>query len=380
MIWFLSALFCFCLWCYHFYEAQNIYHLTSFSDALILTKEELPTLTIVIAARDEGKTIRPALESLLAVTYPHLEVVVVNDRSRDDTKNILDEFSKKDARLKIKHISKLTPGWLGKTNALHQGAQQVASKWILFTDADVHFTPTALIKAVSIAETSGIDHLAVLPRLEEHSPLLGITLGTTLGIFIMFMKPWKVRTAPTYYAGAGAFNLIKTEFYHKHGGHSKIAMRPDDDMMLGKLVKICNGQSDLALSNGEVHLSWYETLDSLIHGLTKNTYASLDYSIIRTIVAVMIHFIMYILPVLGVYKTEGFAQIFFGASIFFNWWVSYKVARATRASVEYALFTPVGAVILIYILVRTVVVTHYHGGIFWRDTFYSLANLKKNVI
>ena len=37
--------------------------------------------------------------------------------------------------------------------------------------------------------------------------------------------------------GIGAFNAVRAALYHEIGGHTRIAMRPDDDMKLGKLIK-----------------------------------------------------------------------------------------------------------------------------------------------
>ena len=52
--------------------------------------EQLPRLTIVVAARDEQQQIENALRSFLKCDYPDLRVIAVNDRSQDDTGRIMD--------------------------------------------------------------------------------------------------------------------------------------------------------------------------------------------------------------------------------------------------------------------------------------------------
>ena len=81
-----------------------------------------PRVTIVVAARNEERNIREALRSLLNLEYPDLELIVVNDRSEDQTGPILNEMAKVDSRLRIIHIDELPPNWLGKNQALWTGS------------------------------------------------------------------------------------------------------------------------------------------------------------------------------------------------------------------------------------------------------------------
>ena len=81
-----------------------------------------PPLSIVVAARNEARGIEAAVSSLLRLDYPALEIVVVNDRSTDETGAILRRLGKTFPRLTIVDISELPDGWLGKNYALHTGA------------------------------------------------------------------------------------------------------------------------------------------------------------------------------------------------------------------------------------------------------------------
>ncbi len=75
---------------------------------------ELPRVSIVFSARDEAEKLPAALASFLAVDYPNLEVVAVNDRSVDATREILDAAAKRDARLTVVHITELPGGLAGQ--------------------------------------------------------------------------------------------------------------------------------------------------------------------------------------------------------------------------------------------------------------------------
>jgi len=72
---------------------------------------------------------------LLAQEGVDLEVVAVNDRSRDATGPILERVAAADPRLKPVHLDSLPDGWLGKCLACHRGGLAAAGDWLLFTDS-----------------------------------------------------------------------------------------------------------------------------------------------------------------------------------------------------------------------------------------------------
>src|SRR5207248_653474 len=118
------------------------------SDQPLMPSGDAPRVSIVISALNEADTIEPALRSVLALDYPDLEVVVVDDRSTDATPEILDRLCCEHPALKVVHVRELPPGWLGKNHALQHGASLASGEYILFTDADVMFGPSAVSRAV----------------------------------------------------------------------------------------------------------------------------------------------------------------------------------------------------------------------------------------
>ena len=126
------------------------------------------------------------MRSLLALDYPRLEVIALNDRSTDATGAILDRIAAEDARLQVIHIAQLPEGWLGKNHALHVGAQRATGDFLLFTDADVVFERRALRQAVAHCVRHDLDHLGVMPEFTCRSTFLAALLaGTTLFLYAM---------------------------------------------------------------------------------------------------------------------------------------------------------------------------------------------------
>src|SRR4051812_15795316 len=149
-----------------------------------------PSVSIIVAARDEGPHIERALQSLLAQRYDALEIIAIDDRSTDDTGAILDRMARDSHRLRVLHITALPPHWLGKNHALHEGAAIATGEYLLFTDADVVFAPDAIARSVVFARARNVDHLTMGPELD--SPGLWLTLVLnffSLG-FLLYYRPW----------------------------------------------------------------------------------------------------------------------------------------------------------------------------------------------
>src|SRR3954451_24804638 len=61
----------------------------------------LPRVTVLVPAKDEGERLRRAVGTVLAQDYPNFDVVAIDDRSTDDTGQMLDELAARDPRLRV---------------------------------------------------------------------------------------------------------------------------------------------------------------------------------------------------------------------------------------------------------------------------------------
>jgi len=339
----------------------------------------LPSVSIIVAARNEARNIREALQSLLNLNYPHLQIIVVNDRSEDQTGAILDEMARKAFRLEILHLQDLPRGWLGKNHALWQGSQKASGEWLLFTDADVVMTPDSLTRAANYCQAEQLDHLTATPEARMPSLFLNM-FGVTFGFFFgLFTRPWKASDPKSpCHIGIGAFNLVRARSYLQAGGHKSIPLRPDDDLKLGKILKQQGCRQHLIYGNGLISVEWYASVRELVLGLEKNVFAGTDYRLWLALSGVIFNLVVILWPYCAVFLTSGSTLLLYLLIVMLISTLAADSARFHGFSPWFALGFPFTAGLFTFIVVRSVICNLIKGGITWRGTFYKLSELRTN--
>jgi glycosyltransferase involved in cell wall biosynthesis len=341
----------------------------------------LPRVSIIIPARNEERNLEEALRSILALDYDNLEIDVVDDRSTDRTGEILDRMASADPRLRIVHVRELPPGWLGKNHALWLGAAKATGEFLLFTDADVVMDFSTLRRAVGAMVADRLDHLTAAPEIERPSVLFEMFIGAFSLFFTLFTRPWKVKDpeSPSH-VGIGAFNLVRAAAYRAAGGHQAIAMRPDDDLKLGKLIKKNGFRQEFVFGLGALRVEWYASTGELIQGLMKNAFSGVDYRVWVVVVSTVMQLITLVWPFLALFLTSGATRWLNLASVLVLLtlcWINAPLAGVRR---WHGLGFPLATLLFLYILWRAMVLTLWRDGIDWRGTHYSLAELKANKV
>ncbi len=101
-----------------------------------------PSVSVILPARDEGPTLPRTLASLAAQRYSgRLEFVVVDDRSRDDTREVIERFAASDERFKLVSVQRPSRRLAPKVNAVDHGIRASSGELIVATDADCVHDP-----------------------------------------------------------------------------------------------------------------------------------------------------------------------------------------------------------------------------------------------
>lgn len=341
----------------------------------------LPRVSIVIPARNEERNLEEALRSILALDYDNLEIDVVDDRSTDRTGEILDRMAAAEPRLRVVHVRELPAGWLGKNHALWLGAEKATGELLLFTDADVVLEPSALRRAVGRMTTDSIDHLTASPGIDRPSLLFELFIGAFSLFFALFTRPWLAKDPKSpHHVGIGAFNLVRATAYRAVGGHRTIAMRPDDDLKLGKILKGAGFRQEFVFGLGALRVEWYASVRELVQGLMKNAFSGVDYRAGVIVTATLTQLLLFVWPFVAIFALPGPARWLNLASVgvlIALCWINAPLAGVRR---WHGVGFPLATLLFLYILWRAMLLTLWNDGIDWRGTHYSLAELRANKV
>jgi hypothetical protein len=250
---------------------------------------------------------------------------------------------------------------------------------LLFTDADVVFEPTTLRRAITLMEQDELDHLTAIPDVKVPGVALNAFVAAFGVFFSLYARPWKARDAHSrYHIGVGAFNLIRADAYRTIGTHRAIAMRPDDDMKLGKLVKKRGFRQDVVYGRDLITVEWYASLRELIDGLMKNAFAGVNYSLLAVAGSTVGLFLANVWPFLALFATHGVTRALNGVSVLLIVLIFWISARANGARLGYVLAFPAAALLFAYIIWRAALLAVIRGSVTWRGTAYPLAQMRAN--
>ncbi len=337
-----------------------------------------PCVSIIVPACNEEKEIAAALQSLLEQDYPNLEIIVINDRSTDRTGEILDEFARNHSTLQVIHKTELPEDWLGKNHALQVGSTYAHGQYLLFTDADVVMKKTTISKAVQFMLNHDLDHLAVAPEMRAATWKIDLMIGTFIYYFNLVTKPWRAQNPNSRYSvGIGAFNMLKAETYKAIGTHRAIALRPDDDIMLGRLVKSRGYRQQVAFGKRLIRIQWYFSVRDMIAGLMKNTASFLNYSLVWALIWCLALFLLFVFPFIAVLITPAPACWFYLATSTVITLIYLFATGEYHLTRWYALLIPFSTCVLIYIILKASIRTRRNKGIYWRSVFYPLEKLRR---
>jgi len=108
-------------------------------------------VSIIMAAYNAEKTIRQAIESVLAQTYSDFELLIVNDCSKDQTQAIVEEYSQRDARVRLI----VNPHNMGVSLTRMNGLNAATGEWIAVLDSDDAWMPEKLEKQIVLQKRTG---------------------------------------------------------------------------------------------------------------------------------------------------------------------------------------------------------------------------------
>jgi hopene-associated glycosyltransferase HpnB len=259
-----------------------------------------PTVVAVVPARNEETVLPLSLPSLLAQDYPgEFSVVLVDDGSTDDTAAVATAVGREATAvgleaaalgqgpgerrgLRVVAGSPVPPGWVGKVWAMAQGVEAAGTcDFLLFTDADIAFTPkalTALVRAAQADDRALVSQMALLRADTAWEHLI-------VPAFVYFfaqLYPFRRVNRPggRTAAAAGGCMLVRREALAAAGGLERIRGARIDDVALGRLLKRppAGGRCWLGFTTDVLSRRPYPRLAGLWDMVARSAYTQLRYS------------------------------------------------------------------------------------------------------
>lgn len=258
----------------------------------------LPRVSVLIPMRNEADKIGPNLRALLAQEYPDSEVLVLDDDSQDDSARIAAETGGPFPNFKLLRGEPLLPGWLGKAWACQQLSQAASGEYLLFTDADVHWQPGALLALMSEAGRTGADLLTIWPSQQTNTwaerlvvPLMDFAIHSYLPVLAVHFLPWRV-----FAAANGQVLLFKRSAYERISGHAGVRAKIIEDVALARAVKVHGLTLRMAEANQFIKTRMYHNWPEVRDGFAKNILAGHGGQPWLLLASTLAHLIWFVLP------------------------------------------------------------------------------------
>lgn len=193
------------------------------------------SVSVIVATLNEAARIGPCLEGLMRQPAPLTEILVVDSRSTDGTREIVAAAAARDPRVRLLTDDPLPHGWVGKVWALETGLRHARGDWMLGIDADTEPLPGLVPAVVGAAESLGYDVVSFAPQFTGQTdaerlvqPAMLLTLVYRCGAAGAQDPP------PDRVMANGQCFLARRSTLEAHGGYSSARGSFCDDVSLAR--------------------------------------------------------------------------------------------------------------------------------------------------
>jgi hypothetical protein len=329
-----------------------------------------PRVSVIVPARDEARNIARCVRSVLATTYPDLELLVVDDHSADGTAELAREAAGADPRFRVLQNPPLPSGWMGKQWACHTGAAAATGAVLCFADADTAHTPDLLPRTVDAMRVRGAALLSVAGRQELGSFWERVVqpqvFAVIAGRYGGGDRVSRARRAVDKIAN-GQCLLMTRAAYDAVGGHRAVRDVVVEDLKLAQRTAAHGLPVHLVVGERQLATRMYTSLAELVRGWRKNVFAGGREAMPLGIVGQLLFPFLLLLPAAGQLWPVGLlaasvftplpdrtvlgAVIATGATLVF--WAA--VYRRAGLSPLWALLFPLGAATYLAIAAQAIV-------------------------
>lgn len=229
-------------------------------------------VSVLVPARDEENNIAACLEAALRSTGVAVEVVVMDDGSRDGTARVVEAIAARDGRVRLERCLALPPGWTGKVHACARLAEAARGTHLLFIDADVRLAPGTAASMAGHAAATDCAMVTGVPRQEIGTLGEGLTVPA-INLMMMGYLPGGGRafTAhPALAAACGQLILVDAPAYRAVGGHGAVRGVLHDGLALARRMRALGHRTEVVNGAPLATCRMYRSLGEAWNGFLKN--------------------------------------------------------------------------------------------------------------
>lgn len=190
---------------------------------LLFEDHELPSVSVIIPAYNEEKSMAKTLDSILFTKYPNFEVIIVDDGSKDNTLKIAKNYQSK----KVKVFSKKNGG---KASALNFGIAKAKGEILFTMDADTFVDEKSMIKMVRYFKNPEV--MSVTPAMIIHKPKTILQRVQSIEYLSGLFLRKVFASLNAIYISPGAFSAYRKSFFEEYGGYDEENITEDLEMAL----------------------------------------------------------------------------------------------------------------------------------------------------
>jgi GT2 family glycosyltransferase len=255
----------------------------------------LPAVSVLVPARDEAENLRRTLPLLLAQDYPRLEILLLDDRSRDETADVAQSLAGSGrAPLRVIRGTEPPPGWVGKNWACHQLAGAATGEVLVFCDADVEAEPAAVRRSVAAMQAHAAGALTALPRQRLEGWAQAAVVPVIAQLPVLAMLPIRLIPlvrSPSLSMANGQWLAFTRTGYEACGGHAAVRGEVLEDVALGRRIKAGGERLVVCVASSLLAVRMYGSTAAMREGFRKNLYPllggrRLSFAVMLTLLAV----------------------------------------------------------------------------------------------
>jgi len=248
----------------------NSFRKSPYLDKFTSKPHNNPKVSVILPARNEESFIKKCLNSLLEQDYENYEIIAINDSSEDDTRKIIEGYSKKNSKIIFVNANPKPDDWVGKNWACMEGFRKATGEFLLFTDSDTRHSENVISLAVSHLFSQNLDVLTVSPRMLCLDIFTKITLPMISTFLHTRFSALRVND-PSKKTGYffGSFFIIKRQVYESVGMHQGVKHEIIEDGALGRKVKESGFKLRMVRGDHLIDAVWARDLSSLWQALKR---------------------------------------------------------------------------------------------------------------